>query len=109
MVHLAALYIPLLTPCDLSCLAIGVKLLGFRGEISFGGYIISFWRARISARIIILWGNFVLPFWGVININISIAIDTPGSRIVPSCHPGWGAVSDLGGFRGAVLLKEALK
>ena len=24
----------------------------------------------------------------------------PGSRIVPSCHPGWGAVSDLGGFRG---------
>ena len=22
---------------------------------------------------------------------------TPGPRIVPSCHPGWGAVSDLGG------------
>ena len=22
---------------------------------------------------------------------------TPGSRIVPSCHPGWGAFSDLGG------------
>ena len=21
----------------------------------------------------------------------------PGPRIVPSCHPGWGAVSDLGG------------
>ena len=21
----------------------------------------------------------------------------PGCRIVPSCHPGWGAVSDLGG------------
>ena len=24
----------------------------------------------------------------------------PGSRIVPSCYPGWGSVSDLGGFRG---------
>ena len=23
--------------------------------------------------------------------------DDPGPRIVPSCHPGWGAVSDLGG------------
>ena len=22
---------------------------------------------------------------------------SPGPRIVPSCHPGWGAVSDLGG------------
>ena len=25
------------------------------------------------------------------------ATGDPGSRIVPSCHPGWGAVSDLGG------------
>ena len=25
------------------------------------------------------------------------SIAGPGPRIVPSCHPGWGAVSDLGG------------
>ena len=25
------------------------------------------------------------------------ASERPGPRIVPSCHPGWGAVSDLGG------------
>ena len=24
-------------------------------------------------------------------------LQNPGPRIVPSCHPGWGAVSDLGG------------
>ena len=42
----------------------------------------------------------------IMNIIVNI-VDTitPGPRIVPSCHPGWGAVSDLG----AVLLKEALK
>ena len=29
---------------------------------------------------------------------MSLEIPTePGPRIVPSCHPGWGAVSDLGG------------
>ena len=35
----------------------------------------------------------------------------PGSRIVPSCHPGWGAVSDLGGSfaeRGKDLEEGAL-
>ena len=27
----------------------------------------------------------------------SLQIGIPGPRIVPSCHSGWGAVSDLGG------------
>ena len=31
---------------------------------------------------------------------VQVGTTYPGSRIVPSCHPGWGAVSDLGGFRG---------
>ena len=29
--------------------------------------------------------------------NVGKLDEEPGSRIVPSCHPGWGAVSDLGG------------
>ena len=38
------------------------------------------------------------PAWDPQSQNTNRLI--PGSRIVPSCHPGWGAVSDLGGFRG---------
>ena len=58
--------------------------------------------ASFDERLCLQWNDFkenVSSAFGDLRedkdfTNVTLA---PGPRIVPSCHPGWGAVSDLGG------------
>ena len=58
-------------------------------------------RTRPSSNFLYICYNFRQIFCtNVIQFflwKIWVITNSPGPRIVPSCHPGWGAVSDLGG------------
>ena len=68
--------------------------LGLRRGKRYWMMMMIIWKEKRSN-----WNWLNLGIMDARNVSSGVLPHThhPGPRIVPSCHPGWGAVSDLGG------------